>query len=123
MSRDNSAKHSQRNGFGTHAGKLPRGEYVDPEPEDGYPLNMRKDKDRRLLHRALSQGWGVDRDHLKHYRMVLDETLEDARRAGQTKYVLSAIRLMIAIVDQVQKDEHAAKGVGEKLNITINFNG
>lgn len=71
-------------------------------------LDMTKGKDREYLRRAVTNGWPVNPSDMAWYYEQLRWAAEQAKGQGDAREVNACVRTMVAIVGQVQADQHLA---------------
>lgn len=71
---------------------------------------MQDGRDRRTLARSIASGWGVTPDKLSRYLAKLDAALD---AADSPRDIRSIVQTMVAIVGQVQADEHLDRKYAE----------
>ena len=69
-------------------------------------LDMTRAEDRATLRRAIAKNWPVSREKLLKYSDALDQALEIALERGSSRDTNQVVRTMVAIVSQIQADEH-----------------
>ncbi len=72
----------------------------------GGSLDMSSHKDRGVLLRSISSGWGVKPEMLAAAMEGLVEVMALARADANVREYRGCINCMRAITDQIQRDEH-----------------
>lgn len=76
-------------------------------------LDMTDGRDRRDLRAAVSRGWGIESSRQRRYIEALDRALDAALADGNSRDINSCVKTLVAIVGQVQADEHLDRKYAE----------
>lgn len=82
-------------------------------------LDMEVGKDRALLRRAISQGWGLTHEDLDFYAKVLKVAAKRASESGNIREMNACVKTAAYIASMVQADEHHADSleVADKVQV------
>ncbi len=69
-------------------------------------LDMEVGKDRALLRRAISQGWGLTHEDLDFYAKVLKVAAKRASESGNIREMNACVKTAAYIASMIQADEH-----------------